>query len=90
MNFLIFLVMKFFQINSLQLEEWPKPMTASNSADLGRSEGEIGTSMEISEREAENSTQAALKLNLPPSMAYARSLLDEVKDPLGLNDSLYQ
>lgn len=82
--------MKFFQINSLQLEEWPKPMAASNSADLGRSESELGASMEIAERDAEATNSSALKLNLPPSMAYARSLLDEVKDPLGLNDSLYQ
>lgn len=84
--------MKFFQINSLQLEEWPKPTAASNSADLGRSESELGASMEIVDRDEVNngSSLATLKLNLPPSMAYARSLLDEVKDPLGLNDSLYQ
>jgi hypothetical protein len=51
---------------------------------LSRSEGELAASMEIAV------TESSVKLNLPPSMAYARSLLDEVKDPLGLNDSLFQ
>lgn len=83
-------VLKFFQITSLELDEWPKPAAASNSADMTRSESELGASMELSERDDNASSASGLKLNLPPSMSYARSLLDEVKDPLGLNDSLYQ
>lgn len=81
--------MKFFQINALELHEWPKTNTANTSGDLNRSEGEMGASMEITS-DAGGTSVLGAKMHLPAGMAFARSLLDEVKDPLGINDSLYQ
>ena len=86
---LYFKVKKFFKINDLELESWPNMNDMNNSAVLEE------------ENDAQTSSSEIMKLNLvttskdiskimTESMTGAKSLLEQVKDPLGINDSLYQ
>lgn len=79
----------------MELEVWPKANDFSNSALIDEPENSDG------EIEAKSNSSAALhalsnssfvneNLTMTGSMAGAKNLLDEVKDPLGINDSLYQ
>jgi len=85
----------FFKINNLELEIWPKVNDFSNSALIDEAENSDG------EIEAKSNSAATLhalsnssfvneNLTMTGSMAGAKNLLDEVRDPLGINDSLYQ
>lgn len=79
------------------MEVWPKANDFSNSALIDEPENSDG---EIEAKSKSNSSAAlhALSntsfvndnLTMTGSMAGAKNLLDEVKDPLGINDSLYQ
>ena len=77
------------------MEIWPKAVDFSNSALLDEAEdsdGEIKTKSNSAAnlQALSNSSFVNENLMMTGSMAGAKNLLDEVKDPLGINDSLYQ
>lgn len=71
----------------MELDEWPKTTAIDRSASVMETtngeddEDGVGSDVRVEEKGA---------LQLPASMVFARSLLDEMKDPLGTNDALYQ
>lgn len=91
-----FLVKEFFRIEELEPELWPKLKDSVLSksgilddSEAGKNEGENGGSSGISA--TTNSVEASKGLvSLTESMRGAKLLLEESKDPLGINDSLYQ
>lgn len=86
---------KFFKINNLELELWPKANEFSGSALIDETENSDGENDAVKLNSANIhalSNASFVNENVPMtvSMAAAKNLLDEVKDPLGINDSLYQ
>ena len=86
---------RFFKVENLDLEIWPKAKDFSNSALMDEddnSEGEVQAKSTSSAalHAFSNSSFANDNMMMTGSMADAKNLLDEVKDPLGINDSLYQ
>lgn len=90
---------KFFKINNLELELWPKlsDLSVSNSAIIEddnsdeESKPAGASSTVLSETSGLGlSASGMVSSSVTDSMAGAKNLLDEVKDPLGINDSLYQ
>lgn len=87
-------------MNNLELELWPKATEFSNSGIIDETEvsdGELETKSNSAAASLANihalSNSSFVNENLATmtgSMAGAKNLLDEVKDPLGINDSLYQ
>lgn len=87
-------------MNNLELELWPKmnELSVSNSGIIEEVEGNSENETEFKSQPNSGSTlHAALsnssfvtEMAMTGSMAGAKNLLDEVKDPLGINDSLYQ
>lgn len=91
------LVKEFFKINELELDLWPKSnepsAVLSNSGILEDTETEgIENGPQSTSLAANNLSEATAKglVSLTESMKGAKSLLEESKDPLGINDSLYQ
>lgn len=86
----------FFKINNLELEIWPKANEFSGSALIDENENSDGEADTAKSNSFANihalSNASFVNENVPMtvSMAAAKNLLDEVKDPLGINDSLYQ
>ena len=95
-------VKKFFKINELELEVWPKTINNnelsisnsglldddSNNLDINNGSGLINQ-RSYSMNDSGKNTCSDL-ISMTESMVGAKSLLDEIKDPLGINDSLYQ
>lgn len=79
----------------MELEIWPK-LNHSNSGIIDAEDN--GGDNSDNEIINENGTGSAVGISetngnsslMTESMTGAKSLLDEVKDPLGINDSLYQ
>lgn len=93
----IYLVKKFFRINNLELELWPK-LNHSNSGIIDVEDNGDNSDNEILNENKIGGGNGGLSevsgnsgtILMTESMTGAKSLLDEVKDPLGINDSLYQ
>ena len=89
--------MKYFQISELESKVWPKGFNSSQLSIGAEEDGvEDGSTVDVGGGMSRQGSQGIIEgkqevaIELPASMIYARSLLDEVKDPLGVNDSLYQ
>lgn len=89
----------FFKINNLDLEIWPKANEFSGSALIEENENSDSETDALKSNSAASfanihalSNSSFVNENVPMtvSMAAAKNLLDEVKDPLCINDSLYQ
>jgi len=100
------LVLNFYGIETLELNEWPSVnasngglsasvlLDASGSGDLSESSKVKRKFLTLFVDESINNNSANANSSaanqLPANMSYAKSLLDDMHDPLGLNDSLYQ
>lgn len=79
----------------MESELWPKVNDFSNSAlidEADNSDGEIEAKSNSAAtlHALSNSSFVNENLTMTGSMADAKNLLDEVRDPLGISDSLYQ
>lgn len=98
----IYLVKKFFRINNLELELWPKSNHSNSGIIDVEDNGDYSDNEILNENKTGGSggglSSGGLSevsgnsgaILMTESMTGAKSLLDEVKDPLGINDSLYQ